>query len=133
MVTPFVAKKHREAKDREQYLESLGHDPIYAADPIPPITAKSIFGPASPPVPADFGDDMNVDEDTLPTEPPPPLPITAPDLHPLPRHQAITIFFSGNLIPNCFWIAYICQEHGYFYAFSTLFHKPLFLTFFVIV
>jgi hypothetical protein len=25
-----------------------------------------------------------------------------------------------------------CQEHGYFHAFSTLFHKPLSLTFFVL-
>ena len=89
MVTPFVAKKHREAKDRERYFESLGHDPIHAADPIPPITAESLFGPISPPMPAEFGGDMNIDEETLPPEPLPPPIITSPDLHPPSCHRLV--------------------------------------------
>ena len=87
MVTPAVAKKHKEDMAREQYFESLGRNPVYASGPIPPITTESIFGRASPSPPADVGDGMNLDNTIFPpVEPSPPSPTATSDFH-FPLHR----------------------------------------------
>jgi len=74
----------------QQYFESLGCDPVYASDPIPPITTESIFGHASPSPPADIGDSMNLDSTIFPlVEPSPPSPTTTSDFHFPLYHQPI--------------------------------------------
>ena len=103
MVTPTVAKKHREDMAQDRYLESVGHDSVSPTNPIPPITTESLFGqraPPSPPAdiddrmnlsdtfpPADIDVSMNLDNSTFPpVGPPPPLPTTSSDFH-FPSHQ----------------------------------------------
>lgn len=109
MVTPAVAKKHKEDMAREQYIESLGRDPR-ATGPVPPITTESIFGPATLPTPADIDDSMNLDNEILlPIElpPPPALPTTSTDFqfpshqHPIPEDDfAPNVSLEDDFTPN---------------------------------
>ena len=71
MVTPAVAKKHREEMVREQYVASLGHDLMDTTNPIPPITTESIFGHTSHSPPA--GASMDLDNVAFPPIEPSPL------------------------------------------------------------
>ena len=92
MVTPVVAKKHREDAARAEYVESLGHAPVYTGNPTPPITAESIFGPTSPPSPT--GANENMDVDSIPfmplvNEPSPPPPVTSPNEYLPPNHHPV--------------------------------------------
>jgi len=88
MVTPAVAKKHKEDAKWAEHLESLGHAPGYTGNPIPPITAEDVFGPVSSPPPTAVDDNMDIDE-AAPTldELSLPLPITNSDHLPPCHHQ----------------------------------------------
>jgi hypothetical protein len=92
MVTAAVAKKHRDENARAAYLESLGRAPVYAGNPIPPITAESVFGPTPSLPPTSVNDSMDIDNNNIASTPvklSPPPPITTPVDHLLPqyRHQ----------------------------------------------
>ena len=87
MVTPVVARKHKEEIARVEYLETLGQTSVYARNPTPPITAESIFGHTSPPLPTVADNSMDIDNTTMmPAEPSPPPPITSPEEY-LPKHH----------------------------------------------
>ena len=90
MLTPAVARKHKEEIVQANYLKSLGQTPIYVRNPVPPITAESVFGQASPP-PTTADDSMDVDNIVVtPNKLSPPLgPLVAdPNEHfPQPHHS----------------------------------------------
>jgi len=86
MVTPAVARKHREEIAWAEHLESLGQPSVYTGNPTPPITTESVFGHASPPPPTVADNGMDVDDTTtMPVGPLPSPPITNPDEY-LPEH-----------------------------------------------
>lgn len=81
LVTPAVAKKHREERAQAEYLLSLGRAPVYVGNPTPPITAESVFGHTSTPPLLAVEDTMDIDTQTRP-----PSPSMDPNHLPLQQH-----------------------------------------------
>ena len=91
MVTKAVAKKHMDEYARAEYIDTLGHTPTYTGNPIPPITAEHVFGPSSPPPPADIDDDMDIGDaaPTLDIDELSPPPLNTNSGYLPPRHHSI--------------------------------------------
>lgn len=86
MVTPSMAKRHRDDLAQAEYLNNLGHAPTYTGVSVPPITAETVFGSTPSPPLAGADDDMDIDDIPLiPVELSPFPPITNSGHHLIPE------------------------------------------------
>lgn len=85
MVTPAVAKKHKEEMMQAEYLQGLGQAPNYIGNPEPPLTAESVFGHTPTPPPLAVEEVMDIDNAAF-AQNNSPLPASLDHL-PLPQYM----------------------------------------------